>query len=131
MNLLKKCTGILLITVSIVLAIIFTKQTQTQEHIALKEISISQVTHLKKKKYSVLFASKYCGKCTIIKKRIQDTKMTQNVFLVDIDSGSVKKSELKKYNVYSVPTIITIKNGKMISHNRGLLNTHQLIKIME
>lgn len=63
----------------------------------------------------VLFTATWCGPCKAIKplyEKLSNVNSGIKFYVVDIDE---REEMTKKFNIRSMPTFITIKNGKVIN----------------
>ncbi|SDM18556.1 thioredoxin 1 [Kandleria vitulina] len=130
MKVLKRFVGVTLLMGSVVSMIFYVRKMDDCKD-KIKEISFSQIEHINQDKYSILFGSQYCGKCIVVKKRIQDAGINKNLYYIDVDHKNIKKTSLEKYKINSVPTIITFRKGKIISKKNGMLTIKQIKEVME
>lgn len=78
------------------------------------------------------FYADWCGPCKamnpIIREVAQSVKGKARVIKVNIDQS---ESAAITYNVNAVPTFIIFKNGKSVWRHSGMIDKHNLIRIIE
>ncbi len=80
----------------------------------------------------VIFYSKWCGPCklffNILIEIYNNYKNVLKFFKINVNKSNLI---IKKYNIYSVPTIILFNKGILISYKIGLLNKKELVKFLD
>ncbi len=76
--------------------------------------------------------AEWCGSCKNLTKILEDVEKWYDgkVKVVTIDVG-VNQSTAQQYNVSSMPTLLFIKNGKLVSQIIGLRSRTELTKLFD
>lgn len=76
----------------------------------------------------VKIGTTWCGPCKVVQKNIQSIeKEYPNVYFIDVDAEEASEiSDL--YDIHTVPAVLVIKNGEVISQTFGLQTKEQLEK---
>lgn len=95
------------------------------EHLTVKNID----EKTKKGNYIVDFYAIWCPPCAVIDKNLEsydkEKKAELSIYKVDIDQ---QRALLKKYSVKSIPTLLYIKDGKVLDKIRGVKTLEDLVK---
>ena len=101
--------------------------------ILIENISENELNELIKKNNIVIieFYATWCGPCQKMLPIFKSTAQKYlNIYFVTLNIDNNKKLA-EKYNVISIPTIIFIKNKKVILTNNGLIQKNEFIKKIE
>ena len=78
------------------------------------------------------FWAQWCGPCKMVERTLEKIskhyEKKLKIVKINIDNNSLIPP---KYNVKSIPTLILFKNGKNIKTNVGVIQTSQLISIID
>lgn len=77
------------------------------------------------------FSATWCMPCRLlapILEQVADTKTDVNFFNLDIDEN---EEIAKRYRIFSVPTLMAFKSGKMIDSLVGLNNFDEIMEFIE
>ncbi len=93
------------------------------EHLSLETID----KKIEKGKFIIDFYAIWCPPCTKLAKNLEEfdkvKKVDLTIFKVDIDK---QRELMKKYNVKSIPTLVYVKDGKVLATKRGKKSVEQL-----
>lgn len=73
----------------------------------------------------VLFYKEVCPHCKALKKVLEKIKPTLPVTIAQINSEKNPEA-MEKFEISRVPTLLVIKEGKMVAKKPGLMNLRQL-----
>jgi thioredoxin 1 len=80
----------------------------------------------------VHFFAEWCGPCKSMKPILDDLKSKigdkAKIIKVDIDKNT---NAAQIYNIRSVPTLLLFKGGKIIWQRSGVVQTNELVNIIE
>ena len=86
----------------------------------MKELETNDLSNLKG--YSLIdFYATWCGPCTVLKpilEKIEKEYDDINFYSIDIDNN---KDLIKEYNISSVPTVLFLEDGEIISSSVGFI----------
>lgn len=87
-------------------------------------------TEVLDKKDTVLvdFFAEWCAPCRALSPIVEDIAKDYNVCKVNVDTSP---QLARMYNVQSVPTLVVMKNGRMVSHLVGLADKEQILDILK
>lgn len=81
------------------------------------------------------FSAEWCGPCRVMKpilekivQEYQRNKKPLKVFMIDVDGN---KETVKKFKVFSIPTLILFINGKEVDRVSGLPAQHEIEAMIE
>ena len=93
-----------------------------------QDVTIKPATSLR------LFTAKWCGPCQRLKVLLKDKQVQELIKLYEYKALDVDKKEneelMEKYGVRSVPTLVFLKDGKIIHKNVGLLTKQELLTLL-
>lgn len=83
---------------------------------------------IKKGLWLVDFSATWCGPCRMLEPNLEEVSKEYNVLQVDID----KFMELAEaYSIFSVPTLMVFKDGKLVEQAVGYRSVDEIKKLMK
>lgn len=74
----------------------------------------------------VKIGTTWCGPCKTVQKNIEDIeKLHSDVYFIDVNAEEADEI-VDKYDVRSVPVVLVIKNGEVVSRTTGTQTQAQL-----
>lgn len=74
------------------------------------------------------FFADWCSPCQMISPVVEDIAKEHTVCKINVDNSP---ATAKKYNVKSIPTLIVIKNGDMVSHLVGYAEKEEILNMLK
>jgi thioredoxin-like negative regulator of GroEL len=77
-------------------------------------------------KQILYFSGKFCAPCSSFKPTIDKISQQLNVVYIDVDENNLVVAE---YGVRSVPTLIFLRDNRMIEKRSGVMSEQQIMQI--
>ena len=77
-------------------------------------------------KQILYFSGKFCAPCSSFKPTIDKISQQLNVVYIDVDENNLVVAE---YGVRSVPTLIFLKDNRMVEKRSGVMSEQQIMQI--
>lgn len=74
------------------------------------------------------FFAEWCAPCRTLSPIVEDIAKDYNVCKVNVDTSPVTA---RMYNIQSIPTLVVMKNGQMVSHLVGVADKNQILDILK
>ena len=81
--------------------------------------------------YLVDFYADWCGPCKAIAPMLEEISNEGSIKVIKIDVDQQEHSNLEKYNIRSVPTILAFKNGQSVDKTTGSQPKSRLLKMFD
>jgi thioredoxin-like negative regulator of GroEL len=77
-------------------------------------------------KQILYFSGKFCAPCSSFKPTIDKISQQLNVVYIDVDENNLVVAE---YGVRSVPTLIFLRDNRMVEKRSGVMSEQQIMQI--
>lgn len=74
------------------------------------------------------FFADWCSPCQAISPIVEDIAKDYNVCKVNVD---ISPMVTRMYNIQSIPTLVVMKNGRMVNHIVGVADKEQILDILK
>ena len=82
---------------------------------------------IEKGTWLVDFSATWCGPCRMLEPNLEEIAKDNNVLQVDVD----KFMDLsEKFGIFSVPTLIVFKDGKLVNQSSGYRSVDDIKKLL-
>ena len=82
---------------------------------------------IEKGTWLVDFSATWCGPCRMLEPNLEEIAKDNNVLQVDVD----KFMDLsEKFGIFSVPTLIVFKDGKLVNQSSGYKSVDDIKKLL-
>lgn len=74
------------------------------------------------------FFADWCSPCQTLSPIVEDIAKDYNVCKVNVDTSPMVT---RMYNIQSIPTLVVMKNGRMVNHIVGIADKEQILDILK
>jgi thioredoxin 1 len=92
--------------------------------------TITKLEEIKEGNFLLYFTADWCNPCKILRPIIEDVSIQCNdieILKIDMDAS---KNIAEKYNVRSIPTLMTIQDGIELQRKSGVSNKHTILNMI-